>query len=67
MSSKSNGVMLIFLGVGSFVLPFFGLQFKILTLFGGFQWVISLILAGLGLFLMVREWFSSAQKPDTLK
>ncbi|MBT6773879.1 hypothetical protein HOA91_00770 [Candidatus Woesearchaeota archaeon] len=55
MSSKSNGVMLIFLGVGSFVLPFFGLQFKILTLFGGFQWVISLILAGLGLFLMVRE------------
>ena len=57
MSKKSYGIMLMFMGVGSFILPLFGLQFKILTLFGSFQWIVSLLLAigGLGLLVMGEE------------
>lgn len=31
---RSWGIWLVILGVGAFVLPFFGLQFKILAMFG---------------------------------
>jgi hypothetical protein len=31
---RSWGIWLVILGVGAFVLPYFGLQFKILSMFG---------------------------------
>ena len=31
---RSAGIWLMILGVGAFVLPYFGLQFKILAIFG---------------------------------
>ena len=31
---RNTGIFLVILGVGAFVLPMFGLQFKILSLFG---------------------------------
>lgn len=31
---RSAGIWLLILGVGAFILPYFGLQFKILAIFG---------------------------------
>jgi hypothetical protein len=31
---RSTGIWLLVLGVGAFILPYFGLQFKILSVFG---------------------------------
>lgn len=31
---RSAGIWMLILGVGAFVLPYFGLQFKILSIFG---------------------------------
>ena len=52
MSLKGTGTMLAFFGLGALVLPFFGLQFKILNLLGGFSWIVALVLivVGIGLF-----------------
>ena len=54
MGIKGLGSMLAFLGVGSFVLPFFGLQFRVLSLFGEATWVFSLLLAIIGIMMMVK-------------
>jgi len=54
MDAKGWGVLLIVLGVGSFILPFFGVQFRILMLFGSFQWIVSIIIAIIGVVLLVK-------------
>ena len=53
MSKKGLGAMMIFLGVGGFILPFFGYQFKLLNLLGSGQFVVAGILAILGLIVFI--------------
>ena len=48
MSARGLGVLLGFLGLGGLVLPFFGLQFKILSIFGGADWLVGLVLMVIG-------------------
>jgi hypothetical protein len=47
--------MLLVLGIGSFILPFFGLQFRLLKIFGDAQPIISVIMALLGGVLLVAQ------------
>lgn len=49
------GVTLLIFGIGSFILPLFGLQFKLFLLFGGASPVVSIILAIIGVLLLVGE------------
>ena len=50
---KNLGCFLMILGVGSFVLPLFGLQFKIMRLFGESPTVaIIMAIVGIALFAM---------------
>ena len=65
---RSWGIWMVILGVGAFVLPYFGLQFKILNLFGealpmvaGGLAVIGAVLVGLSF----RGEPQSSQAPQT--
>jgi hypothetical protein len=51
---KRFGIYLLILGLGSFILPYFDIQFKILSIFGENQWIASILLtvAGAGLLLL---------------
>jgi len=55
MSAKGIGVLLMGLGVGSFILPFFGLQFRIMSFFGGATWIIAVVMTLLGLGLIIKS------------
>ena len=48
---KSFGWFLIIMGVGSFILPLFGLQFKIMRLFGDSP-IVAIIMAVVGIALL---------------
>ena len=52
MSAKGMGAMLLFLGIGSFVLPLIGLQFRIISIFGEGAWIAGLIATGVGILMM---------------
>lgn len=49
---KKFGATLVLLGIGSFILPVFGLQFKILNLFGSMQWLISIAAIVVGILML---------------
>jgi uncharacterized membrane protein YgdD (TMEM256/DUF423 family) len=49
------GATLIILGGGSFVLPLFGLQFRLLSLFGKATPVIGIVLAVAGVILIIID------------
>ena len=51
-NAKSWGVMMMFLGAGSFLLPLIGLQFRILSIFGKSQWIVGLFLIVIGGLLL---------------
>lgn len=53
MSKKGIGVMMLFMGLGGFILPFFGYQFRLLNLLGSAQFVVAGILAILGLIVFI--------------
>jgi len=47
------GTLFIILGIGSYVLPHFDLQFKLISIFGQSPWVgVSFIVIGAALLLM---------------
>ena len=48
-------VTLLVLGIGSFILPFFGLQFRLLNLLGDAQPIVSIGLALVGGVLLVVQ------------
>ena len=50
---KKWGIYLIVLGIGSFLLPMLGLQFRILVLFGEAAPVIGGILLVIGIFMVI--------------
>jgi hypothetical protein len=47
------GVLLIILGIGSFILPQFNMQFRLMSLFDGAQPAAGIIVAALGVLLVV--------------
>lgn len=46
------GIYLIILGIGAFILPMMGLQFRILSIFGENDWLMGLIVGVIGLGLV---------------
>ncbi len=53
MSARGLGAMMFFFGAGGFVLPFFGLQFKLLNLLGESQSYVAGALAIVGILVMI--------------
>jgi len=47
------GVWMLVLGLGSFLLPYAGMQFRLLSLFGEYQQIAGGVLALVGLLLLV--------------
>lgn len=47
------GVILLIIGIGSFILPHFNIQFKLVTLFGPAS---GFIFAGIGLVLIILSF-----------
>lgn len=47
------GVLLIILGVGSFILPQFNMQFRLMSLLDGAQPAAGIVVAALGVLLVV--------------
>lgn len=54
MSQKGIGAMLVFLGIGAFVLPLFGFQFRIIAIFGDYSWLVSLVAVVIGVLLIAK-------------
>jgi len=52
MSAKGTGAMFLFMGLASFVLPLIGVQFRILSIFGGARWIVSVILCIVGVIML---------------
>lgn len=52
---KGLGAFLLILGIGSFILPFFGLQFQLLNLFGDYQLIASIAAIVIGVVLIVLD------------
>lgn len=55
MSTKSIGITLVILGAGSFLLPLFGLQFKIMAIFGSYSWIAAVIAVIFGITLLIKK------------
>lgn len=53
MNAKGLGGLLVVLGIGSFVLPFMGLQFKLMMIFGNYTWLAGIVAMLLGVTLMI--------------
>ena len=53
MSARGLGAMMLFFGAGGFALPFFGLQFRLLNIFGNSQLYIAGALVIVGLLMMI--------------
>ncbi len=50
---RSLGIWLTVLGVGSFILPMMGLQFRIMKIFGSSLPLVALFMAVVGIVLLV--------------
>ncbi len=50
---KKFGATLVVLGIGAFILPLFGLQFRIINIFGEVQWIIAIIAIILGILMVI--------------
>jgi hypothetical protein len=60
---KRIGGTLLVLGVGSFILPLFGMQFRLLNIFGDAQPLVGLALATIGAILLIAGFiFKSSGK-----
>jgi hypothetical protein len=56
------GILLIVLGVGSFILPMMGMQFRLLSLFGEHTGIAGAVMAVLGVILLGIS-FKTGAKP----
>jgi hypothetical protein len=51
----STGAFLLFMGIGTFVPPFFGLQFKILSWMRGIEYLVGAVMALVGAVMMLKK------------
>lgn len=60
-----TGIILLILGLGAFILPQFGLQFKLFTvfndIFGGGETYVEIALAGIGAVLVCIHLFKGKE------
>jgi len=59
---RSWGIWLLVLGVGSFVLPYMGLQFRLLSIFGESLPIVAGGMAVVGSVLLALSFRASAQE-----
>jgi len=52
---KNAGWLLLILGVGSFILPFFSLEFRLMRLFGDATPIAAIVMAIVGIGLLVMS------------
>jgi hypothetical protein len=50
---KSLGIWLLILGVGAFILPLMGIQFRLVNLFGEAQYYVAGGMAAVGLVMVI--------------
>jgi len=62
---RNSGIWLIVLGVGAFVLPYFGLQFKILSVFGDALPMVAGGVAVAGAVMLALSFRAGSQAPQT--
>lgn len=62
---RSWGIWLLVLGVGAFILPYFGLQFKILNVFGDALPLVAGGIAVVGAVLLALSFRAASQAPQT--
>jgi hypothetical protein len=62
---RNSGIWLIVLGVGAFVLPYFGLQFKILSVFGDALPMVAGGVAVVGAVMLALSFRAGSQAPQT--
>ena len=62
---RNSGIWLMVLGVGAFVLPYFGLQFKILSVFGEALPMVAGGVAVVGAVLVALSFRGGSQAPQT--
>lgn len=53
MSAKGIGTMLVFLGLGSLLLPLAGLQFRIMSIFGENAWIAGIVAIAVGVMMFL--------------
>ncbi len=61
---RSWGIWLLVFGIGSFVLPFMGLQFKILSLFGESLPMVAGAMAVVGAVLLALSFRAAGEQQD---
>jgi hypothetical protein len=52
---KRFGIFLLVIGIGTFILPYMGLQFKIMSIFGDNQRTAAIVAAVVGLILIALD------------
>ena len=57
-------ILLLIFGVGSFILPMFNIQFRVVQIFGDYQIPAGIALAVLGVVLLVAPMFRSNSPPS---
>ena len=62
---RNWGIWLLVLGVGAFVLPYFGLQFKILSMFGDALPLVAGGVAVAGAVALALSFRAGSQAPQT--
>ena len=62
---RSTGIWLLVLGIGAFVLPYFGLQFKILSIFGDALPMVAGAIALIGAVLLGLSFRGGSEAPET--
>lgn len=62
---RNGGIWLMVLGVGAFVLPYFGLQFKILSMFGDALPMVAGGIALAGAVMLALSFRTGSHEPQT--
>jgi hypothetical protein len=62
---RSGGIWLLVLGLGAFILPYVGLQFKILSVFGDALPMVAGGIAVVGAALLAWSFRAGSQPPQT--
>ena len=58
---RGLGIMLLIFGIGSFVLPMMGMQFRLLSLFGEYSQIAGGVLAVIGAILVAVSFKTGSE------